>query len=255
MKINLSLKYWGKHKMRAFTIIFAIAMSMAALTCVTFLTRSSSLGNLERHYLDYSGNYDLHIIDISKSELERYQNDERFTETGVLYRGGTTVSTGDTEFVYGALTESAIPLYHFTLEDGRYPQSSGEIAAYRTFFEASGCSSKIGNTITLRLCDLDGNFIEEREFTISGVLWDQNGVMPVGREYSDRLDYVFPKAFLYSGDMPENAELNLLADCYSTENLTSIKAELTENKVDFHTGHRIIMYNMVASVGLSHDSS
>ena len=255
MKINLSLKYWSRHKKRAFTIILAIAISMAALTCVTFLARSSSVSTLERLGFDYSGYYDLHIINISENNLERYQNDDRFTETGIMYRGGVTIPSGGSEFVYGALSDSAIPLYHYTLEDGRYPRQSGEIAAYRTFIEANGCAAEIGNTIALELRDFDGNVIERRKFTIVGVLWDQDGSRTVDRLYSNRRDYIFPQAFLCSVDMPKNAELNLLANCYSTENLTSIKTELVENNIDFHTGNRISMYKITASVGLASGAS
>ena len=246
MKINLSLKYWGKHKLRAFTIIFAIAVSMAALTCVTFLIRSSSLGEVERFYLDYSGDYDFHIIDISKDELERYQNDERFTETGVLYRGGTIKASGSTEFVYGALTESAVPLYHFTLEDGRYPENSGEITATRTFFETMGCFPQVGDTIKLPLRDFDGNVTAEREFAIVGVIWDQDYPRTIVRDYS--YDYVLPQAFLWSGDMPENAELNLLANSFFDENLNSVRAELRANNVDFYAGRRIQILTVAATI-------
>ena len=68
MKINLSLKYWGKHKKRAFSIIFAIAASMAALTCATFLARSVSVANLDGQ-LDGGGSYDVIIPDISVENL------------------------------------------------------------------------------------------------------------------------------------------------------------------------------------------
>ena len=254
MKINLSLKYWGKHKKRAFTIILAIAVSMAALTCVTFLTRTSSVAWLEREYLDFGGYFDLMIIDISEENLNLYADDKRFTDTGIMYRGGITIPSGGAEFVYGALSESAIPLYHYTLEDGKYPQNNGEIAAYRTFFEANGCAPKVGNKITLRLRDFNGNFVEEREFTISGILWDQHGSGNVERIFSDRRDYVFPQVFLCSEDMPENAELNLLANCFSSYNLSSVIADLENKGIDYHTGPRIGMLSAVASiVGLGSD--
>lgn len=254
MKINLSLKYWGRHKKRAFSIIFAITVSMAALTCATLLARSSSVSSLERDYLDYSGYYDILFIDISEENFDKYLNDDRFSETGVLYRSGTITTAGGTEFVFGALSETGVGLYHFSAEKGRYPQSSGEITAYRRFFEANGCAAKVGNTLILELCDFDGNIIGERELTIVGVLEDERAGT-VDRGYSNRPEYISPQVFLFEEDIPENSMRDLLANCELNSELSSIRSELRENNIDHERGSRIMMLNSVALVVMNGDAS
>ncbi len=42
LSMKLSLKYWTKHKIKAFLIIASIAMCTAALSCMAFLFRSVS---------------------------------------------------------------------------------------------------------------------------------------------------------------------------------------------------------------------
>lgn len=71
MKHGLFPRYWLCHKGRAFSILFAIAASMAALTSAAFLARSSSAAELESR-LDVSGNYDIILTDLTEERIETY---------------------------------------------------------------------------------------------------------------------------------------------------------------------------------------
>ncbi|MCH5207171.1 MAG: FtsX-like permease family protein, partial [Oscillospiraceae bacterium] len=255
------------HKMRAFTIIFAIAMSMAAMTCAAFLVRSSTLAELER-WLDETGNYDLLFIDASEELLSRYQNDGRFSETGLLYRSGNVSVPDGMEAVYGGISSGAEGIFHFTLEDGRYPRKSGEIAAYRTFLEANGCAAKVGNTLTLELRDFDGNVRKTEEYTVVGVLWDQTGNIWNGGdgiihrrlpalddhrifrgEY--REDFTLPWVYMCEDELPEASVRDLMATAPSA--LKEVEAELNENGVDYITTYRVFWLNYKADSNINHD--
>ena len=244
MKINLSLKYWMRHKKRAFSIIFAIEASMAALTCATFFARSVSVANLENQ-LDGSGYYDIIIPNISAENLNNYENDMRFSAVGVLYRGGTVVSYGSEIFYFGALSDSAVDLYHFTPDQGRYPESSGEITAYRSFFESNGCSAKVGNKLNLELCDFEGNIIKDSEFTIVGVLENERGI-DISRKLASQIDYTFPQVFLHCEDMPMNSAQDLLANYAVNTDINQMKNEFEDKGIDFYDGMRIMAMNSVA---------
>lgn len=245
MKINLSLKYWSKHKKRAFSIIYAIAVSMAALTCATFLARSSSVAYYESQ-LDISGSYDVILPDIVAGQIAYYINDNRFSDIGTLYRGGTVSSPNGTEFCFGALDGPATGLYHSTPEEGRYPEKSGEITAYRSFFEANGCYPGIGSSLSLALYDKDGLFFKEYEFTVVGILNDNNNRLLVEKD-----DYVFPQVFLSLEDIPQNSSQDLLANYALSANISQIKEEFIKRKIDFYDGSRIIMMNTMALVPIT----
>ena len=242
MKINLSIKYWMRHKKRAVSIIFAITISMAALTCAAFLARSSSVANLESQ-LDISGNYDLLLPDATAETLTKYQNDGRLSETGILYRGGLVFSSDGREFCYGALENSAIDLYHSTPSEGRYPQNKGEITACRSFFEANGCYPKIGSMLQLSLYDRNGNLFKEESFTIVGILDDRNG-----RQLLGKADYVFPNVFLSKSDLPDDCSVDLLADYEFSTDIAHIKDEFSQKGIEFYDGSRIMMMNSIALV-------
>lgn len=245
MKINLSLKYWRKHKKRAFSVIFAIAVSMAALICATFLARSSSVAYLESQ-LDLSGNYDVIFPKIAADWLSYYKNDDRFSAAGTLYRSGKIISPTGTEFCFGALDDPAIDLYHSTPEDGRYPQKSGEITACRSFFEANGCYPEIGAALFLTLYDKDNLLFKECEFTIVGILDDKNT-----RVLFEKDDYVFPQVFLSLEDIPQNSEQDLMADYAFSADISQMKDEFREREIEFFDGSRIMMMNTVALVPIT----
>lgn len=251
MNINLSFKYWEKHRKRAFSIIFAIAVSMAALTCAAFLARSVSVANLE-NALDVGGNYDVILPDISAENLDNYENDRRFSATGVLYRGGTINGYGSENFYFGALSDSAVDLYHFTAGSGRYPEKSGEITAYRSFFEANGCAARVGNKLNLELCDFEGNVIRKGEFTIAGVLEDEGGTgisryLPTGRHGSDNQDsYTFPQVFLCRDDMPENSACDLLANYAVGTDIRQMEDEFVDKGIGVYDGGRIMTMTAIA---------
>lgn len=246
MKLFLSFKYWIRHKKRAFSIVFAVAVSMAALTCAAFLARSSSVANLESQ-LDISGNYDVLLPDVSQDMLARYQKDERFSASGVLYRGGSVFSSNGMEFCYGSLDESAIDLYHSTPAEGRYPQKSGEITACRSFFEADGCYPKIGASLPLSLYDRDGNLCKEGTFTIVGILDDRNSRQLTGKD-----GYVFPNVFVHQSDIPQgDGGIDLLADYEFSTDIAKLKEEFSQRGVEFYDGSRIMMMNAAALVPIT----
>lgn len=246
MKINLSLKYWSKHKKRAFSVIFAIAVSMAALICATFLARSSSVAYLESQ-LDIGGNYDVIFPKIAENWLAYYKNDDRFSAAGTLYRSGKIFSPTGTEFFFGALdNNTAVDLYHSTPETGRYPQKSGEITACHSFFEANGCYPEIGATLFLTLYDQDGVYFKEGEFTIVGILDDKNT-----RVLFEKDDYVFPQVFLSLEDIPQNSDQDLIADYALSADIRHMKEEFQEQEIEFYDGTRIMMMNTVALVPIT----
>ncbi|MDE7223073.1 MAG: ABC transporter permease, partial [Acetatifactor sp.] len=195
--------------------------------------------------LDYSGAYDIIIPDISNENLNDYVGDERFSAAGILYRGGTITTFGSEVFYFGALSNTAVDLYHFTTDKGRYPERSGEITAYRSFFEANGCAAQIGNRLNLELCNFEGNVIEKREFTIAGVLENERGT-DINRSLGGQISYIFPQVFLWWEDMPENSACDLLANYAVDTDIQQMKSEWENKGIVFYYGGRIAMMNTVA---------
>ena len=245
MKFNLSLKYWLCHKSRAFSIIFAVATAMAALTCTTFLVRGISVAHLEG-LLDGSGLHDFTLADVAPETVEKYYNDERVDSAGVIYRSGKIIVSEESEYFFGAITEECEPIFRFPFEDGDYPRKSGEIALPRTVLESFAYPARVGITINLDLYDLEDNFIESREFVVSGVLADQSEYFnePIQRVDSRRtkdfkyVDYYPPMVFLYRDDLPENPKCDLLICSYKSENYNSLQNEFDDSNAEYYLNNK-----------------
>ncbi|MCH5197031.1 MAG: ABC transporter permease [Oscillospiraceae bacterium] len=245
MKINLSLRYWLGHKKRAGIIIITIAACMAALTCAAFLARSSSV-TLYENQLDLGGYYDVIIPDISEDKLAEFESDSRFSDTGILFRGGSIYSSGGREFLFGALSEGGERLYHLSTIEGGYPEKSGEITAYRSFFEANGYAAFVGNNVRFELFDFDGNSLGTREFVISGVIDDTNA-----RTFWIFPEHKFPNAFLHISDIPQNSGRDFLGNYAIGTDVMAMQSEFRQNGVSFYIGTRIMMMVWMAQAPIT----
>ena len=267
MKINLSLKYWLNHRSRAFSVILAVAMAMAALTCTTFLVRGACQTALTGH-LDACMFADFTLIDVDGETIKKYQNDERVTGSGLLYRDGKVKISEGVEYVFGAMTEKGAPLYHFPFEVGDYPQKSGEIAMTRTMLESLGYPVGVGMTVSVDLYDLEDNPIGNREFIVSGVFKDQSEYFfePIDRKYgspdifasaaASNNYYIGPLVFLHYDDLSPNARTDLmLAAGESNEGYYSLRDELVENKIKYIKSYKNLQIGIVTNqFGLTGDT-
>ena len=252
MKINLSLKYWLNHRLRAFSVILAVAVAMMALTCTAFLVRGASATHLEG-ILEGVGLEDFTLIGVDSVTLNKYKSDDRIDESGILHRDGKIIISGETEFVLGAMTKECAPIYYFPFEEGGYPEKSGEIAVTRTMLEALAYPVSVGITIKVDIYDFDNNFIENREFTVSGVLKDQSDYYfePIRktRQYPaypyNANYYAGPTVFLHPDDLSKNAKTDLLLVSAKSENYYSLLSEFIENKIDYVLGSKITQINII----------
>lgn len=253
--MNLSLKYWMAHKKRAMSIILSITISMASLVCAAFMARSASVASLEEQ-LDLSGNYDIVMHGVTTDDAQRICSEFELENSGVLFRSGYTVSASGKEFPCGSLADDkAVELYHFTPSEGAFPAQENEIAATRSAIEALGCAAQLGEKITVDLYNLEKNKYDSREFVISGILNDNRGYQ-LERIFNINKDGVFesvvcPSIFLHKNAIPESSEAHLMAIMDYGFDSEKLKSFLSENKIPFSNGMRIMSYNQFALTPIS----
>ena len=255
MKINLSLKYWLNHKLRAFSVILAVAVAMAALTCTAFLVRGASETHLEG-VLGACMFADLALIDVDSEMMEKYQNDDRVEDSAVFYRDGKIKISEEVEYVFGAMTEEGAPLYHFPFEVGDYPQKSGEIALTRTMLESLGYPVGVGMTLSIDLYDFDDNLVGNREFTVSGVLKDQSDYYfePIDRKYNNPNIYASnfydfysgPLAFVHPDELSQNAKTDLMLVSSKSDDYHSLTNEFIENNIAYIKSYKNSQINIIS---------
>lgn len=265
--MKISFAYWKHHKHRAFSIVFAIALSMAALVCSAFLARSARVTSVERAF-DQDGYYDIMLPKISDDIKNQLLNDNVFAQTGLLYRGGLCRVGCSEPFVYGALSDKdAEQLLHFSALKGRYPENTGELAANKAALQAMGVYPEPGEQVILEMYDFNGKHIKEKQFTIVGVLDD--GIFEystgVSREEifnqklsevlltrgTDIRDFTLPKVYLYPGDLSICTDVTLMGIFNTQADTGAFKAKLSKNGIAYLDGSRLVTLYILTGKAVS----
>jgi len=239
VKMNLSVKYWKKHKSRLFSICSAILISTIALTCAAFFSRSASLGNFIVA-INAAGEYDIIIPSADEDIIAAVNESPSVYETGIVLNGGMCATNGSAAKSFGSLPDGKTArLFHFipTL-GGRYPEKQGEITGYKSSFEELGVAAVKGNVFSLELYAINGEFIRSEEFTIVGVLNDQNSdynyhgaVRKIDKFNAERIDYEFPEMFVYKDDLPAESIKTMLVLCMPDVTSWKFVNELRESSI------------------------
>lgn len=253
--MNLSVKYWLCHKKQAFSILFVIIAGTMAVTISVLLARSQSRKTIEE-ILDFTGNYDIVVPDLTEPELKTLEGDKDIAEIGQIWNGGVCENSQGTRMRYGAMEdEAAAVLYHFSPEKGgRYPLKKGEIAGYKTAFESMGAGAVVGNTVRFHLYDIREKDLGEREFKITGVLDDQKSsqkelirtIRAMDAENSGHAD--LPQLFISKADLPEDVTMTGMLLCRDTAEPWEVCTKLSEKGISAYAGERINELCAAASI-------
>ncbi len=206
--IKVSLKYWQNHKRMAFSVIGAVALSIASIMCCCFFVRGLHLARYES-YLQNMGNYNFVVTNVSEQQKKLIEESKYFSEHASMEIWGNVESTQNkNDFLAGTITEDGQKLYHLKCEEGTYPSAKNQIAANRETFEALGVYPKVGEMVELRLKGRDGTSIKTEEFYISGIL----DSLSKERGLSMITEFSFPKVFIGMQDIEASECVMLLIE-------------------------------------------
>lgn len=241
--MNISAKYWLHHKRRAMVLLGTIMVSTMAMTAGMFLARSASQGNVEK-ILNACGNYDLLTLPIEEEQLETLARNDRIAEYGIILNGGLCQAQYSKAVPYGAFdTGQAQEMFHYAPEKGgRYPAASGEVCGYRETFHTLSVAPALGNHFTLKLYDVQGNYVGEREYTIVGILNEADSyygdirslensfVVTDGYHYFSEEETNLPELFFCSEELPAVRTMTAMIRC-TPDAIPSNKKECVANEL------------------------
>lgn len=253
--MQLSLKYWKHHSRRAIALLSAIMISTMSMTIGIFLARSASQTDVENK-LDFCGNYDIVVPDIDVDEIGYLSENDDIERWGMILNGGTCKTAGSAAVRYGAMeNEDAESLFHYEPEkNGRYPVRKGEIAGYKSTFEALGTAAVIGNKIEMDLYGVSGEYLKTKEFTIVGVLNDQRDT------YSDMIrsmedlygadaeEMDFPELFVYKDDVFDDYTMTAMILCSPDADQYKVRNSLKSEGIKACDGTRLMELSTIAVV-------
>ena len=147
---RLTNNYLKKNKKRTLVTIIGIILSGAMITAVATLAVSFQ-GFLLDVEISSNGAWEAIFKDVDTSNIEKIENDTRFSETMLMAPVGMAKNTySDDQFLYiKAYDKNALKNMKVLLIEGRLPENENEIVLSRSFFDGKENEPKIGDTITL----------------------------------------------------------------------------------------------------------
>ncbi len=147
---RLTNNYLKKNKKRTLVTIIGIILSGAMITAVATLAVSFQ-GFLLDVEISSNGAWEAIFKDVDTSNIEKIENDTRFSETMLMAPVGMAKNTySDDQFLYiKAYDKNALENMKIFLIEGRLPENENEIVLSRSFFDGKENEPKIGDTITL----------------------------------------------------------------------------------------------------------
>ena len=190
-------------------------IAVASIVAVGLLLRSEKEYLLKTE-LDYLGNYDGIIYDISENDYQKVKKLENIDKSGCYKEMGLCGTDSETKYkVVSFPDDTSVSLYHMTMKEGNYPEKENEIAIDSGVAKLLGLKPEIGKVFSLNLYDFENNFIEKKDFLITGIFEGSNPETYGGwYRYPDNMEddkYMMPAVIVSSAYEYRNAGKNVTA--------------------------------------------
>lgn len=169
--IRFLIKYWRVHKKSFLTILISVIF-LAIMLTASLLTERSDLRRELHTYYNANGAFDLEFLNVDNDTLSWIKGNDTVTELGEVYCIGKAEYAGSTATFGAYKNDAAAELAHYPMENGQFPQNSGEIALSQDIYNTFCPFAEIGETVTIPMYDADGNLLDETERTLVGIMGD-----------------------------------------------------------------------------------
>lgn len=209
-------------------MITGIILAMIFSSSILFFA-SSMISSMKEMSKNAYGDCKIIMFNSDENIMRDAYEDKVVTEYGFAHIIGYLEGTGDEQLSgvsVGYLDKSAEKLSYISFLEGEYPQREGEIALEKAALAKLSPFSKLGDTITLRFYNRNGEEIAEeyteKSYKLVGIA--RNKLSNI-TQYSASDEYAkcIPSAFVYLGAQPELGGRESLC-CYLNYN-TEIKNE------------------------------
>lgn len=167
--LQLSIRYWRKHKKRMLTLAAVTSIGAAALCLVALFIRSEKSLVLNRE-LDLLGNYDAIFYGLEQKDIGLISQHKKVSSCGYYRELGYVGVGGSSRYkVVSFPDDKSVDLYHMSCTKGRYPESEKEIAIDINTAKELGVVPVPGQKVELTLFDLEEKKQRTETFLLSGV--------------------------------------------------------------------------------------
>ncbi len=167
--LQLSIRYWRKHKKRMLTLATVTMIGAVALCLVALFIRSEKSLVLNRE-LDILGDYDAIFYEIEQEDIGLISKYENVSSSGYYRELGYAGISGSSKYkVVSFPDDKSVELYHMSCTKGNYPTAKNEIAIDINSAKELGVVPVPGQKVELTMFDLEKKEQTTEEYILSGV--------------------------------------------------------------------------------------
>ena len=198
-KLSMNMVAMGnlRHRKKRYVSLFISILLATTFACGAPLFLScirSSQETMRIRQVGRQSDITLHAQDVNWEEKSWFvQGDIGFSHS-ILY--GWAGDRQDRGTAIAWMDYRARSLYHETVKEGRWPEAPGEIAMEPNALLRMGYSTDLGQKITLHTESPDGRAMEDRSFTVVGLLHDHRSNFERHGGRSLEMSQVLPAAFV-----------------------------------------------------------
>ncbi|MCQ2467203.1 MAG: FtsX-like permease family protein [Clostridia bacterium] len=155
---------------RFICLIVMLIFGCFSITTTSLLIRSDKKTEIEDS-LTITGDYDEIIYNTGVGLEEQLSEQDYVEKIGLYYELGSVANIDETK-IFKAISfknQLSEEIYHMTCIRGTYPREDNEIAIDVSVANAYGIAPYPGETLNLKMYDSYGDYIETREYVVSGV--------------------------------------------------------------------------------------
>ena len=175
MRLTMNMVAMGnlRHRRKRYVTLFIsilLAMTFAGGAPFFLSCHRSSAAAMKARQVGSQQEITVHAQDVDWAESSWYIRGEVGFSYSILY--GWTGDRQNQGTAVAWMDNRAKELYHNTVKEGRWPEVPGEIAIETNALLRMGYSTELGQKITLHTRSMDGRAMEDRSFTVVGLLYD-----------------------------------------------------------------------------------
>lgn len=163
----LAGRYLKQQRRRSLLTIIGIILSVALISAIATMGQAVK-DNLYANTVYEDGSFHIAYTSATQEFAEELRNNVLFEQEGILVAGGSTTLDQENVAVLNGVNADGFDLLPIHLQEGRFPQATGEIAVEEWLLPSLPSSPKLGDSVTLN--GMDGN---PAAFKIVGILKNQ----------------------------------------------------------------------------------
>lgn len=166
--VKHAMQFWLHYRKQTVLIMSVIIFSTMIILNVLLFLRGNDMTNYERT-LDGMGDYNYCFLNMTAKQLEQLKESDYFEQAEVLYDEGQIGRSDKKLFPVASAGSDALQMFHYRLQEGRYPKKENEIALFEDTCKQLGAPPVIGEELRVSLYNGDTNK-GERTYRITGIL-------------------------------------------------------------------------------------